>query len=114
MATSEARETEIFRALADPTRRAMLGLLRSKDANVSELGRSFDMSQSAVSQHLKILRDAKLVRERKSGRERIYSLNPAPLAVAYDWLADYTGFWEVRLLKLGEHLRKKHAKKNPL
>ncbi|MGD0192518.1 MAG: metalloregulator ArsR/SmtB family transcription factor [Rhizomicrobium sp.] len=114
MRQAQLRQNEVFRALADPTRRALLDLLRDDDANVGALVESFDMTQSAVSQHLKVLRNAGLVHERKSGRERIYSLNAEPLAIAYDWFAHYTEFWETRLLNLGKHLRKRHAKKNPV
>jgi DNA-binding transcriptional ArsR family regulator len=114
MAVSVSRQNEVFRALADPTRRALLDLLRKDDANVSDLVGAFDVSQSAISQHLKVLREAGLVQERKQGRNRIYSLDPVPLTAAYDWLGHYTRFWEERLTGLGHYLRKKHAKKNPL
>lgn len=114
MGATATRRNEVFRALADPTRRALLDLLREDDANVSDLTDAFDVSQPAISQHLKVLRDAGLVNERKEGRNRIYSLDPVPLAAAYDWFEHYTRFWEERLDRLGAHLRKKHAKKNPL
>lgn len=114
MTLSPSQQDEIFRALADPTRRALLDLLREEDASVMELVAEFDVSQSAISQHLKVLRDADLVQERKSGRQRIYALNPEPLAVAYDWFAHYTKFWEEKLSGLGQHLRKRHGKKNPI
>ena len=110
----QARRDKIFRALADPTRRALLDMLRAEDANVSTLVSAFDVSQSAISQHLKILKDARLVSERKIGRENIYRLDPAPLAEAYDWIAHYSEFWEDHLLKLGKHLGRKHGKKNTL
>jgi len=112
MNLSAARQDGIFRALADPTRRALLDLLREDDANVSELVASFDVTQSAVSQHLKVLRDAGLVRERKAGRERIYSLNAEPLAIAYDWFTHYMSFWEDRLLTRSRHLGRQHARKD--
>lgn len=113
-ATAQRQQDEVFRALSDPTRRALLDLLREDDANVSDLVGAFDVSQSAISQHLKVLRDAGLVSERKAGRNRVYSLDPVPLTAAYDWLQHYTVFWEERLTRLGLHLRKKHAKKNPV
>lgn len=111
---SSNEQSEVFRALSDPTRRALLDLLREKDANVSDLVSAFDVSQSAISQHLKVLRDAGLVNERKDGRNRIYMLDPVPLAAAYDWFEHYTRFWEDRLTGLGRHLRKKHGKKTSL
>jgi DNA-binding transcriptional ArsR family regulator len=99
----------VFRALADPTRRALLDRLSEGEASVSELTAAFDVTQSAISQHLKVLRDAELAGERKSGRQRIYHLNPEPLAAAYDWIAHYGRFWEDRLGALGQHLRKRHV-----
>jgi DNA-binding transcriptional ArsR family regulator len=114
VAQTQSKQNEVFRALADPTRRALLDRLSERDANVSSLVADFDMTQSAVSQHLKVLRDAGLVRERKSGRERIYALDAEPLAIAYDWFAHYTKFWEDRLLRLGAHLRNRHATKNKI
>lgn len=110
----QVQQDQVFRALADPTRRALLDMLRSEDANVSTLVAAFDVSQSAISQHLKVLRDARLVSERKAGRENIYTLEPAPLAEAYDWIAHYAAFWESRLVKLGKHLGRKHGKQDTL
>ena len=100
---------QVFRALADSTRRALLDRLRQRPASVSELVAGFDVTQSAISQHLKVLRDAHLVGEEKDGRQRIYHLNPEPLAAAYDWIAHYEGFWLERLTNLGKHLRDRHG-----
>ncbi len=102
----------VFRAIADPTRRALLDLLRVREMNVSQLVAGFDVSQSAISQHLRVLKDAGLVHERAVGRQNFYMLNAEPLAIAYDWFGHYTKFWEQRLLNLGTHLRKRHAKKD--
>ncbi len=100
---------QVFRALADATRRALLDRLSQSPASVSELVAGFDVTQSAISQHLKVLRDARLVGEQKDGRQRIYHLNPEPLAAAYDWIAHYEGFWLQRLTNLGRHLRTRHG-----
>lgn len=97
--------TDVFRALADPTRRAMLDLLRESDLPVLELAADFDMSLPAVSQHLKVLREAGLVTEERDGRQRVYSLQAAPLREAADWLSHYEEFWNARLKKLAKHLR---------
>jgi DNA-binding transcriptional ArsR family regulator len=113
-ARAQADRDAVFRALADPTRRALLDLIREDEKNVSELVAAFDVSQSAISQHLRVLKDADLVHERQSGRQNFYRLNAEPLAIAYDWFAHYTKFWEARLLGLGAHLRKRHAKKDSL
>lgn len=82
-----ARAGDVFRAVADPTRRRMLELLQRGDLAVAELSGPFRMSQSAVSQHLKVLRDAGLVRSRKAGRRRLYRLERAPLEKVYKWAA---------------------------
>jgi DNA-binding transcriptional ArsR family regulator len=103
-------EDEVFRALADPTRRALLGLLGEEARPVSELTRHFAMSQPAVSQHLGVLRKAGLVTETRSGRHRIYRLNPDPLRLAAQWLEQHTDFWATRLDQLGRHLRERHGK----
>ncbi|HZS48717.1 MAG TPA: metalloregulator ArsR/SmtB family transcription factor [Blastocatellia bacterium] len=95
---------EVFRAVADPTRRALLDQLLKEDMPVMKLAESFDMTLPAVSQHLKMLRSAGLVTERRQGRQRIYQLNPAPLKEVVDWIAHYDQFWRTRLNRLGEHL----------
>ena len=103
-------EDHVFRALSDRTRRSLLGLLARESHSVPELTDQFDMSQSAVSQHLKVLRDAELVTERKIGRNRIYELRAEPLLAVQRWLDEHMGFWASRLDNLGEHLRRKHGK----
>jgi DNA-binding transcriptional ArsR family regulator len=80
---------EVFRAVADPTRRAILDLLLESDRSVSELAVPFKMSQPAISQHLKVLREAGLVADKRAGRQRIYRLDRHPLADVYSWAARY-------------------------
>jgi DNA-binding transcriptional ArsR family regulator len=82
-----ARAGDVFRAVADPARRRMLELLQRGDLAVAALSGSFRMSQPAVSQHLKVLREAGLVRSRKAGRRRLYRLERAPLERVYEWVA---------------------------
>ena len=101
-------EDAVFRALADPTRRDLLSLLR-EPRPVSDLTRHFAMSQPAISQHLKVLKAARLVTERRSGRHRIYQADPAPLRLAARWLDEHTDFWASRLDNLGRHLRRKYG-----
>jgi len=96
---------EVFKALADPTRRALLDKLREGERPMMQLAAEFDMSAAAVSQHLKILREAGLVREQRQGRHRIYHLVAAPLREVADWVSYYEQFWRTGLEKLGEHLR---------
>jgi DNA-binding transcriptional ArsR family regulator len=102
-------EDAVFKAIADPTRRAIIGLLGEEQASVSELQRRFTISQPAVSQHLRVLREAGLVSERREGRRRIYELNAEPLALARLWLDRHTEFWASRLDNLGRHLRSNHG-----
>lgn len=105
MATAAAGERQAtFRALADPTRRALLDLLVDGERSVTELVGRFEVSQPAISQHLGLLRDAGLVGERRSGRQRLYRLRAAPLAEVYDWVGHYRRFWDDRLAALGDHL----------
>lgn len=97
---------DVFRAISDPTRRTLLDLLASEEQPVSALVGRFEMTQPAISQHLRVLREAGLVRERRQGRQRLYRLHPEPLREAYDWLGHYERFWREKLAALGEHLRK--------
>ena len=90
-------EDVIFRALADPTRRAIFEQLTVGEAAVRELVARFDVSQPAVSQHLAALRAAGLVTERKSGRQVFYSACPAGMAPLLDWLDYYQVFWTSRI-----------------
>lgn len=99
-----ATRDAVFRALADPTRRAILDRLRRREHGVSALCEPFAMTQPAISQHLRVLSDAGLVRSRREGRERIYCLSPRPLRQAFDWLGHFESFWSDRLDALGEHL----------
>jgi DNA-binding transcriptional ArsR family regulator len=97
---------EVFCAVADPTRRALLDLLAQGEEPVNSLAERFAMSRPAISQHLAILLRARLVRARRVGRERRYRLRPKPLEQIYDWVAVYERFWTEKLGALGEHLRK--------
>jgi DNA-binding transcriptional ArsR family regulator len=95
----------VFKAIADPTRRAVLRLVRDGERTVSELQRETRTSQSAMSQHLAVLRRARLVQHRQVGRNRWYSLRrPSPLRHVIDWTAYFEGFWDDRLARLRAHL----------
>ena len=80
-----ATVTDVFRAVADPTRRALLESLAESERSVSELAEPFDVTQPAISLHLRILKDARLVRSRRSGRQRLYRLTPEPLENLWRW-----------------------------
>ena len=94
-----------FAALADPTRRAILGRLAEGEATVGELAEPFPMSLQAVSSHLKVLERAGLISRGRSAQLRPSRLQGAALKDAADWLADYRGFWERRFDRLDDHLR---------
>ena len=99
----------VFRAVADPTRRAILDSLANNEESVLNLAADFDMTLPAVSQHLRVLQDAQLVTSRRDGRKIFYKLNPEPLTEMARWLHPYERFWRKRLKALGEHLRRKHG-----
>ena len=96
----------VFKALADPTRREILGLLRGGPSSVGEIAGNFRISRPAVSKHLRLLRDAGLVRDRAEGTSTMCSLNPAPLRHIETWLRDYTDFWAHNLAALKAHVEK--------
>lgn len=93
-------ETDLFRALADPTRRAVLERLLAGRRNASELREGLDISQPAVSQHIAVLRSAGLINEERAGRHVNYSVNPDGLNPLFEWLARYRAFWPVRVERL--------------
>lgn len=94
----------MFRAISDPTRRAILDLLSRNERCVNDIAAPFAMSQPAISQHLKVLSDAGLVSARREGRLSLYRVEPAPLRDAFDWLARYERFWNRKLDALGAFL----------
>jgi DNA-binding transcriptional ArsR family regulator len=102
---SGATRPDRFAALADGTRRHLLEQLAVRDTPVSELMAGLDISQAAVSQHLRVLREAGLVTARKEGRHRYYQLRPAALTELRDWLDELERFWQARLAALGDYLR---------
>lgn len=91
-------------ALADPTRRQIVELLARQDRTVGEIVEKFDMSAPAISQHLKVLREAGLVTSRVEGQSRIQSLNPAGLQQIQNWLLSTMTFWSQRLDALEDAL----------
>jgi len=93
-------EAEIFRALADPTRRAVYERLAGGEMSVSELRTGMSVSQPAVSQHLAVLRSAGLVSERRSGRNAYYRADPQGLEPLLGWIERYRAFWPERIERL--------------
>ncbi|HKZ74298.1 MAG TPA: metalloregulator ArsR/SmtB family transcription factor [Steroidobacteraceae bacterium] len=92
-----ARTTGAFGAIADPTRRAILDLLREGELSAGELAESFPVSRPAVSKHIRVLHRAGLVSERREAQSRIYALDARALAPIDAWLAPYRMFWSARL-----------------
>jgi DNA-binding transcriptional ArsR family regulator len=95
---------DVFNAVADPTRRAILDRLRRGSAPAMVLADGFRMSRPAVSQHLRVLRNARLVTERREGRNRVYQLTPTPLKNIEAWMESYRALWERNLVGLERHL----------
>lgn len=95
---------QVFHALADTTRRAILRDITRGERSVGELARPYAMSLAAVSKHLDVLERASLIRRRRSGQHRFVRLNPKPLAAAQDWLAFYEKFWSEGLDRLQQLL----------
>jgi DNA-binding transcriptional ArsR family regulator len=102
---------DVYKAIADPNRRIVLDILARKEQPVSALLARVTLTQPALSQHLKVLREVGLVTQRREGRERIYRINPGPLKEVSDWVAHYENFWHARLDALGEHLNRKARQK---
>lgn len=98
------RTDDVFAALASPPRREVLRLLLDGPRTVNDLASHFDMRRPSVSEHLRVLRDAGLVSERKAGRERHYQLEPRPLLELRDWLHPYERFWRERMKALHDVL----------
>lgn len=99
-----AASADVFAAIADPTRRAILDQLRTGEQPVKQLAEPFAMSLPAISQHLQVLCEAGLVQMRKAGRQRLYRLNPEPLKQISDWIAHYEQFWQEKLDALSNYL----------
>jgi DNA-binding transcriptional ArsR family regulator len=98
--TRSDRLDATFAALADPTRRAILARLSHGNASVAELARPFDMSQPAISKHLKVLERAGLISRGQEAQRRPRTIEAKPLAEASGWLENYRRFWEARYERL--------------
>jgi DNA-binding transcriptional ArsR family regulator len=99
-----------FNALSDPTRRAVLELLRHGSRPAGQIAGAFPVSRPAISKHLRLLRRAHLVQERREGRHRFYHLNPDPLKVVDSWLNNYRSFWRMNLDSLKAFVETEHVK----
>jgi DNA-binding transcriptional ArsR family regulator len=104
---------QVYGAIADPTRRAILGLLAGGEATVGTLADRFPISFNGVSKHVKVLERAGLVQRAIHGREHRLKLNPAPLREAARWLEHYRAFWEMRLEGLEAFLARQQRSTAP-
>jgi DNA-binding transcriptional ArsR family regulator len=98
---------DVYHAIADPTRRAILDRLRAGPTPAGALSADFRQSRPAISKHLRVLRQARLVSEQRSGRERIYRLEPDPLRQVVGWIEGYRAMWQTNLANLKSYLEGK-------
>jgi len=109
--SSPRRTTEAtFQALADPTRRAVLDLLRRGSQPAGQIATAFTVTRPAISRHLRLLRRAHLVTEQRQGRLRVYQLNPEPLRAVDSWIEQYRSFWTASLNNLKAFVEAEHAR----
>jgi DNA-binding transcriptional ArsR family regulator len=101
---TQKRREAVFRAIADPTRRNILALLRRRRYSVGELAGNFRASRPAISKHLRLLRSVGLVVTKREGTARICQLNAAPLRAISDWLHDYEVLWNESLRSLKRYV----------
>lgn len=105
MPTVEAPQDRVFAALASPVRREVLRILREEGRQpVALLAARFDMARPSFSEHLRVLREAALVSERKVGRQRLYQLEAVPLHEVQEWLTPFERFWRDKLITLRDLL----------
>jgi DNA-binding transcriptional ArsR family regulator len=103
----QAANSDVFRAIADPTRRAILERLRVGPAPVNTLAAEFSQSRPAISKHLRVLNEAHVVSEHRAGRERIYRIEPETLRAVDDWIDSYRSLWQDNLNRLKSYLEQK-------
>ena len=101
---------DVFQAIADPTRRAILGFIALRAMTPNALAEHFNTSRQAVSKHIKILTECRLVKQEQSGREIFYHFNPKKMKKISDWLETFTKIWENRFDKLDKVLNQLKSK----
>ena len=101
---------DIFQAIADPTRRAILTLIAVQALTPNAMAEQFDMSRQAVSKHIKVLQECQLIKPEQAGREIYYHFNPKKMKEIDEWLAQFRKIWETQFNQLDEVLLK--LKKN--
>lgn len=95
-----SQEQQVFRAISDPTRRAIIGLLADDDMTIGEVAAHFDMTRPAIAKHLGILEQGRLIRVEQRGRERVNHLTPTALRTVTGWLEQFDRFWDDKLDQL--------------
>lgn len=101
----------VFEIIAEPNRRAILGLLLTAEQSVGEIERELAMTQPAVSKHLRVLREAGIVEATVDAQRRVYRLSPEPLQEVEEWLAPFREFWSAHVDALERHLDRMHPPK---
>ncbi|WP_431799756.1 ArsR/SmtB family transcription factor [Halobacillus andaensis] len=91
---------DVYQAIADPARRKILQMLANEEYSIKAISKHFEFTRTAVVKHLNVLEEARLVKPRKSGREKIYSLQPDELMEVRDWLSFFDQYWDNKIDKL--------------
>jgi DNA-binding transcriptional ArsR family regulator len=104
MVTFRKRHEAVFRAIADPTRREILGMLRGRPYSVGEIAANFRTSRPAISKHLRMLRAVGLVATTRRGNARICALDAEPLRAVSNWISDYEAYWSKTLQSLKRYV----------
>jgi DNA-binding transcriptional ArsR family regulator len=107
----EARR-DVFQAIADPTRRAIIGMVAKQPTNVNAIAERFDVTRQAISLHLKILVECDLLTMKQQGRERICVARLEKLSEVNEWITQYKQFWETKLDALGKFLNDNKKRKS--
>ncbi|MES2560480.1 MAG: metalloregulator ArsR/SmtB family transcription factor [Bacteroidota bacterium] len=102
---------DIFQAIADPTRRAILSLLAFQAMTPGAIAENFDSTRQTISKHIQILTECELVKQEQKGREIYYHFNPAKMKEVSDWVNQYQQFWEKKLDSLENYLANLQQKK---
>ncbi|MGC5616502.1 ArsR/SmtB family transcription factor [Georgenia sp. Z1491] len=100
-----ATTSDVFNAIAEPQRRAILGLLRTRERPVTELASELNITQPGASKHLRVLREVGLVRDRRSGQQRIYSLDARGLRPVHEWTGGFEQFWQESFDRLDSYVQ---------
>jgi DNA-binding transcriptional ArsR family regulator len=103
---------DVFQAIADPTRRAIIHVIAKQSLNLNAVAEHFDISRPAISKHIKILTECGLITIKQEGRDRYCSIQPKKLAEVADWIEPFRAMWEERFNKVDEILKKLKTKKN--